>query len=96
MKKAFLLLFLLPLLNNCGQYSAMVGPSITFAETGSILQTTSSLSSSLAMNNVKQSIRDEVNGVNICPTIHSSELNQIFFETLDHMDCFYDPMSIYR
>ena len=24
------------------------------------------------------------------------ELNQIFFETLDHMDCFYDPMSIYR
>ena len=48
------------------------------------------------MNNVKQDIKDEANGVNICPTIHSSELNQIFFETLDHMDCFYDPMSIYR
>ena len=96
MKKALLLLFLLPLLNNCGQYSAIVGPSITFAETGSILQTTSSLSSSLVMNNVKQDIKDEVNGVNICPTIHSSELNQIFFETIEQLDCYYDPMSILR
>ena len=24
------------------------------------------------------------------------ELNQIFFETIEHTDCFYDPMSIYR
>ena len=96
MKKTFLLLFLLPFLNNCGQYSAMVGPSITFVETGSILQATSSLSSSLAMNNVKQNVKDEVYGLNICPTVHTSELNKIFFETLEHLDCFYDPMSIYR
>ena len=33
---------------------------------------------------------------NICPTIHSSELTEIFFETLEQMDCEYDPMSIYR
>ncbi len=96
MKKTLLLLFVLPLLNNCGQYSAMVGPSITFVETGSILQATTSLSSSLAMNNLKENIKDEVQSVNFCPTIHSSELNQIFFETINHMDCFYDPMSIYR
>ena len=59
MKKILLMLLLLPLLNNCSQYSAIVGPSITFAETGSILQATGSLSSSLAMNNVKQSLNDE-------------------------------------
>ena len=96
MKKAFLLLFLLPLLNNCGQYSAMIGPSITLAETGSVLRATSSLSSSLAMNNMKQSFSDELNSQNISPTFHSSELSEIFFETLEHMDCHYDPMSIYR
>ena len=48
------------------------------------------------MNNVKQSLSDEVNNQNICQTVHSSELNQIFFETLDQIDCVYDPMSIYR
>ncbi len=96
MRKIIFMLFLLPLLNNCGQYSAMVGPSITLVETGSILQATGSFSSSLAMNNVKQSLNEEINSINICPTVHSSELSQIFFETLEHMDCNYDPMSIYR
>ena len=24
------------------------------------------------------------------------ELNEIFFETIDHMDCYFDPMSIHR
>ena len=31
---------------------------------------------------------------NICPTTHSSELNRIFLETIEHMDCYYDPLSI--
>ena len=74
----------------------MVGPTITLAETGSVLQATTSLSSSLAMNNAKKNIIAEINSQNICPTIHSSELTEIFFETLEQMDCEYDPMSIYR
>ena len=94
MKKILFALMLLPLLNNCSQYTAMLGPSYTFAETGSILQATSSLSSSMAMNSAKQSLTDENN--NICPTVHSSELSEIFFETLEQMDCLNDPMSIYR
>ena len=53
MKKILLIFLLIPLLNNCTQYTAMVGPSLTLAETGSILQATGSYSSSLAMNNVK-------------------------------------------
>ena len=50
--KKILFVFLLPLfLSNCGQYSAMLGPSYTLVETGNILQASSSLSSSLAMKN---------------------------------------------
>ena len=96
MKKILFMLILLPLLSNCGQYSAMVGPSITLAETGNILRASGSLSSSLVMSSVKQSFVDEMNSENICPTVHSSEISQIFFETLEHKDCFFDPMSIYR
>ena len=92
MKKILLTLLLLPALNNCTQYSAMVGPSYTLMETGSILQATTSLSGSLVMNSATTEMKNE----NICSTIHTSELNKIFFETLEHMDCFYDPMSIYR
>ena len=95
MKKILLVFLLLPLLSNCGQYSAMIGPSYTLFETGNILQASSSLSSSLVMNNAKKSLADENNN-NICPKVHSSELSEIFFETLEQMDCINDPMSIYR
>ncbi len=96
MKKVLVLLLLLPLLSSCSQYSAIIGPTITFAETGSVIQTTSSLSSSLAMNSVKKSFLDDNESEKICPTVHSSNLNRIFFETLEQSDCFFDPMSIYR
>ena len=96
MRKILFVFLLLPLLSNCGQYSAMIGPSYTLVETGNILQASSSLSSSLAMKNAKQSLVDEVNSNDICPTVHSSELSAIFFETLENMNCHYDPMSIYR
>ena len=96
MKKILLTILLLPFLSNCTQYSAMVGPTLTLAETGSLIQATTSLSTSLGIKNVRQSLTDEIRGENICPTFHSSELSQIFFETLDQMDCEYDPMSIYR
>ena len=96
MKKILLTILLLPFLSNCTQYSAMVGPTLTLAETGSLIQATTSLSTSLGMKNIRQSLTDEIRGENICPTFHSSELSQIFFETLDQMDCVYDPMSKYR
>jgi len=96
MKKLLLTLMLLPILSNCTQYSSLVGPSYTFAETGSILQSTTSLSSSLAMNSFKTNFKHQISSENICQTVHSSELNEIFFETVEQMDCVYDPMSIYR
>ena len=48
------------------------------------------------MNKAKRNFNNELKTENICPTHHSSELNQIFFETIEHMDCYFDPMSIYR
>ena len=95
-KKIILIILLLPILSNCTQYSAMVGPSVTFAQSGSVLQATSSLTSSLAINKAKNNYINNLNAVNICPTHHSTELNQIFFETIEQLDCYYDPMSILR
>ena len=46
------------------------------------------------MNDYIESLN--LNAELICPTHHSSELNEIFFETIDHMDCYYDPLSILR
>ena len=97
MKRIFLLLFLLPLLSNCTQYSALLGPTLTFANTGSIAQATTSLSGSLAMNEVKKEyVANSLTAERICPTIHSAEINKIFFETIEEMDCYYDPLSILR
>ena len=96
MKKILLIFLLLPLLNNCSQYTAMVGPSVTFSETGNILQASASLTSSLAMNKLNQDYKKELESEKYCRTVHSSELNKIFFETIDGINCYYDPMSIYR
>ena len=74
----------------------MVGPSLTFAHTGSLLQASTSLSSSLAVNKIKNDYKNELKVEKICPTVHSSELNEIFFETIEHMDCYFDPLSILR
>ena len=74
----------------------MISPAFTLVQTGSLAQATTSLSSSLAINEVKKEYTNNLNAERICPTIHSSELNAIFFETIDHTGCHYDPLSILR
>ena len=96
MKKIILIFLLIPLLNNCGPFSAAVGPSLTMLNSGSILQASASYAGSSAMKKFKKDYSNELNVEKICPTVHSSELNKIFFETIDHMDCYFDPMSIHR
>ena len=96
MKKIFLILFSLIFLNGCSQYSAMVGPSITLVETGSILQASTSYGSSRGINLVRQNVSEELKAERICPTYHSSDLSKIFFETQERDNCYFDPMSIYR
>ncbi len=84
------------MLSNCAQYSAMLSPALTLAHTGSFAQATTSLSSSLAINEVKKEFTHNLEAERICPTVHSAELNAIFFETIEHTGCYYDPLSILR
>tara|TARA_B100000614_G_C14292539_1_gene388440 strand:- start:347 stop:571 length:225 start_codon:yes stop_codon:yes gene_type:complete len=74
----------------------MISPALTLAHTGSLAQASTSLSSSLAINEVKKEYVNNLEAERICPTVHSSELNAIFFETLEHTGCYYDPLSILR
>ena len=84
------------MLSNCTQYSAMLSPALTLAHTGSFAQATTSLSSSLAIKEVKKEYTHNLEAERICPTIHSSDLNAIFFETIEEKGCHYDPLSILR
>ena len=119
MKKSILLIITLAFLNACAEYSALVGPSLTMAKSGSVLQSGTSLATSygikkaigqspgeyvlsLAKKNHKLDTRlNEINNIilaqndNIreCETIHSSPLTEIFFDTLDEIDCLRDPFS---
>ena len=74
----------------------MISPALTLAHTGSFGHASTSLSSSLAINQVKKEYTNNLNAERICPTVHSSELNAIFFETIEHTGCYYDPLSILR
>ncbi len=96
MKKIYLYIAFCLLLSGCGQYTAMIGPSYTLVETGNVLQASTSFGSSYGMNKARRNISNEVKAERICQTVHSSELTEIFFETLDRDDCIFDPMSIYR
>ena len=96
MKKILLCFALFLSLSGCGQYTSMIGPSITLIESGSVLQATTSYGSSYSAGIVRQSGTDELKAEKICPTYHSSDLSKIFFETQERDNCIFDPMSIYR
>ena len=122
MKKSIILIIALAFLNACAEYSALVGPSLTMAKSGSVLQSGTSLATSygikkaigqspgeyvlsMAKKNHKLDTRlNENNNIilaqndNIreCETIHSSPLTEIFFDTLDEIDCLRDPFSILK
>ena len=83
-------------MSNCTQYSAVIGPSITLAQTGSFAQATTSLSSSLAINEAKKDYANNLEAERICQTFHSSEINNIFFETIEETGCYHDPLSVLR
>ena len=98
--KKYLFIFCLLLLNNCAQNSALLGPSYTLASSGSIFEAGASLSASYGLKKATgssyslETLAD--NSIRECKTEHSSELNKIFFETLDETDCYRDPFSILR
>ena len=114
MKKSILLIITLVFLNACAEYTALVGPSLTMAKSGSVVQTSTAYATSygikkatgqspgeyietLVRKNYKiNSFLDQKENVRECQTIHTSPLNEIFFDTLDEIDCLRDPFSILR
>ena len=78
MKKIFLILVSLFFLTGCSQYSAMLAPSITLVETGSVLQASSAYGRSYGLSIVKQNVSEELSVERICETHHSSDLSKIF------------------
>ena len=110
MKKNIFFIVIFIVLNGCAQYSSIVGPTYTMAKTGNpVLAGASVVTSygikkktgytpgeyinSLVKNN---SFLDEKDNLKECQTIHTSSLSEIFFETLDEIDCFQDPFSILK
>ena len=114
MKKSILLIITLVFLNACAEYTALVGPSVTMAKSGSVVQTGSAyvasygikktlgqspgeyVTSLIRKNNSIDSFIVQKENVRECQTIHTSSLNEIFFDTLDEIDCFQDPFSILK
>ena len=119
MKKSIILIITLAFLNACAEYSAFVGPSLTLAKSGSVLQSGTSLATSYGIkkaigkspgeyvlsmakkNHKLDTLLDQSNDIILaqndiirkCETLHSSSLTEIFFDTLDEIDCLRDPFS---
>ena len=102
MKKILFLLFGIVILNGCAQSTSFVGPSYTFAKSGSLIQAGNSVAMSYGFkkafnqidtNTMMTSLID--GDIRECQTIHSSDLSEIFFDTLDS-DCYRDPFSVFK
>ena len=101
MKKSILLIITLVFLNACAEYTALVGPSITMAKSGSVVQTGTTFATSYGIKKTLgqssiNSLLSQTENVRKCQIIHTTSLNEIFFDTLDEIDCFRDPFSILK
>ena len=108
MRKSILLIIALVFLNSCADYTALVGPSYKMAKTGSILQAGTSYSASYGIKKITgqtpikslvdsfTKVADNEQTMRECLTSHSSSLTEVFFDTLDEIDCLKDPFSILK
>ena len=112
MKKIFFLISILTILNGCAQSTSLLGPTYTMAKSGSILQAGNSFAASYGIKKLTgttpgeyamsfaKSYTDEpilfTEKERECQTFHSSSLSEIFFVTLDGIDCLRDPFSILK
>ena len=103
MNKILVLLIGIVILNGCAQSTAFVGPSYTLAKSGSVIQAGNSVAMSYGFkrafnqidtNTMITSLTDR--DIRECQTIHSSDLSEIFFDTLDGIDCYRDPFSVFK
>ena len=104
MKKIFFLLSVILFLNGCVQTTSMMGPTYTLVKTGSVVQAGSSIATSYGIKSTLGQSPSEIifsfakkeNSTRECQTFHSSNLNEIFFDTLDEIDCLRNPFSLLK
>jgi len=108
MKKSILLIIALVFLNACAEYSSLIGPSYKMAKTGSVLQAGTSYTASYGIKKITgetpvqsfvdsfTKVADNEKTMRECLTTHSSSLTEVFFDTLDEIDCLRDPFSILK
>ena len=103
MNRILIFLFGIVILNGCAQSTSFVGPTYTLAKSGSVMQAGNSIAMSYGLkktfnqidtNTMISSLVDR--DIRECQTIHSSDLSEIFFDTLEGMDCYRDPFSIFK
>ena len=103
---------MLAILNGCAQSTSFLGPTYTMAKSGSIIQAGNSFAASYGFKQLTGTTpgkyamsfaRSYTNESLLltekereCQTFHSSTLSEIFFETLDGIDCLRDPFSILK
>ena len=93
-KKIFIYIVTGIILSGCAQSTAMLAPAISFASSGNISQasltyiTNKTVEKKTGMNTL-QYVADKTIDAETreCEINHSAEINQIFFETLDELDC---------
>ena len=102
MKKTLVILLFILFLNGCAQTTSMMGPTYTMVKTGSIFQTGTSVATSYGVKQVLgQSPSEYVisiasndkHEVNEC---QSFTLSDIFFDTLDNIECLRNPFKVLR
>ena len=103
MNRILILLLSIVILNGCAQSTSFVGPSYTFAKSGSIIQTGNSVAMSYGFKKTFNQIDTNTmltslleSDIRECQTIHTSDLSKIFFDTLDGVDCYRDPFSVFK
>ena len=93
MIRVLLILFSFIFLTGCIQSSAMLGPAISIATTGSVQKAVISQGINRSIKNrsgksIGEHAYSSLNkDIRNCETMHSASLNEIFFETLDEIDC---------
>ena len=93
MKKIILLIFFATVLNGCAEYTSLLGPGVTMATTGSAMKAGGSLAASYTIDKTELMESSEIRK---CRTYHSAELNEIFFITLDELDCERNDLSVLK
>ena len=103
MNRILVLLFGIVILNGCAQSTSFVGPSYTFAKSGSVIQAGNSVAMSYGFKKTLKQINTNTmitsladSDIRECQTIHSSDLSEIFFDTLEGIDCYRDPFSVFK